>query len=48
MQTGLVLLGYADYSQYLCNDGIHPNEEGHKLIAEAIKRHVDDRNIEFQ
>ena len=37
-----------NYSQYLCNDGIHPNEEGHKLIAEAIKRHVDDRNIEFQ
>lgn len=25
-----------DYREYLCDDGIHPNEKGHKLIAESI------------
>ena len=25
-----------NYSDYLCEDGIHPNEEGHRLIEEAI------------
>ncbi len=25
-----------DYRDYLCSDGIHPNEEGHRLIADAI------------
>ncbi|MGI5984671.1 MAG: SGNH/GDSL hydrolase family protein [Clostridiales bacterium] len=25
-----------DYSEYLCNDGIHPNEKGHELIAGVI------------
>lgn len=25
-----------NYSDYLCEDGIHPNERGHELIAEAI------------
>ena len=28
-------------------DGIHPNEEGHRLIAEAIREHVVQRKIEF-
>ncbi len=26
-----------DYSDYLCEDGIHPNEKGHLLIREAMK-----------
>ncbi len=26
-----------DFSKYLCIDGIHPNEEGHKLIASRIE-----------
>ena len=26
-----------NYSNLLCDDGIHPNEKGHKIIAEAIK-----------
>lgn len=25
-----------NYSDYLCNDGIHPNERGHALIADAL------------
>ena len=25
-----------NYSDYLCNDGIHPNEKGHELIARVI------------
>lgn len=36
-----------DYGKYLCDDGIHPNEEGHKLIARAIKEHINRRNIRF-
>lgn len=36
-----------DYSQFLCMDGIHPNEKGHQLIAEAILEHVLQRNICF-
>lgn len=29
-------LSSEDYSKYLCIDGIHPNEKGHKLIADTI------------
>lgn len=25
-----------DYSDYLCDDGIHPNEKGHALIADTV------------
>ncbi|NLH02342.1 MAG: SGNH/GDSL hydrolase family protein [Clostridiales bacterium] len=31
-----VFLEKRNYSDYLCNDGIHPNEKGHELIAEVI------------
>ncbi|MBQ4065150.1 MAG: SGNH/GDSL hydrolase family protein [Clostridia bacterium] len=27
-----------DYSEYLCEDGIHPNEKGHGLIREVLER----------
>ena len=30
-------LAKRDYSDYLCDDGIHPNEKGHQLIAETIE-----------
>ena len=40
-----IFLEEKNYSRFLCEDGIHPNEEGHKLIAEAIKRHVKVRKI---
>ena len=29
-----------NYSDLLCNDGIHPNEKGHVIIAEAIARAI--------
>ena len=35
------------YSKLLCDDGIHPNENGHKIIAEAIKEHIEKRKIEL-
>lgn len=40
-------LEHSDYSKFLCDDGIHPNEQGHMIIAEAIKEHVESRNIEL-
>ena len=30
-----------DYSMYLCQDGIHPNEMGHRLIFERINGNFD-------
>ena len=29
-----------NYTDFLCNDGIHPNEKGHQIIAEAISRAI--------
>lgn len=29
-----------NYSDYLCSDGMHPNEEGHRLIAEAVSEYA--------
>ncbi len=42
-----VFLEKKNYSRYLCADGIHPNVEGHRLIAAAIKDHVNRKNITF-
>lgn len=28
-------------SEFLCEDGMHPNEEGHRLIADAILRELE-------
>lgn len=36
-----------DYSMFICEDGIHPNEEGHKIIAETIKEHIEKKQIKF-
>lgn len=36
-----------NFSAFLCEDGIHPNEEGHKLISKAIQEHIKRKNIEF-
>lgn len=36
-----------DYSCFLCEDGIHPNERGHKLISEAIQEHISRKKIKF-
>jgi lysophospholipase L1-like esterase len=35
-------LKYKDYSEFLCIDGIHPNTEGHSLIAEVVIRFFKD------
>ena len=29
-------LSKRNYSDYLCEDGMHPNEEGHRLISDVI------------
>ncbi|HHV31151.1 SGNH/GDSL hydrolase family protein [Caproiciproducens sp. LBM24188] len=29
-----------NYQKYICEDGIHPNEQGHKLIEETISRYT--------
>ena len=36
-----------NYSEYLCEDGIHPNEKGHELIANSIMQHIARKNISF-
>ncbi|MEG0876425.1 MAG: SGNH/GDSL hydrolase family protein [Oscillospiraceae bacterium] len=33
-------LNLPDYSDYLCADGIHPNEAGHQLIARVISENI--------
>lgn len=45
MQTNLIdvrsaFLAHKDYSYYLCIDGIHPNQVGHKLIADKILEYI--------
>ncbi|MCR5190360.1 MAG: SGNH/GDSL hydrolase family protein [Bacteroidales bacterium] len=35
-------LEQADYDDYLCADGIHPNERGHALIAEVLMSKAKD------
>lgn len=29
-----------DYTKFLCDDGIHPNKEGHQLIADKILEYI--------
>ena len=31
-----------DLAQYICSDGIHPNEEGHRLIFDAAIRYIKE------
>lgn len=38
-----VFLKYLDYSKFLCIDGIHPNLEGHNLIANTVLDFIDDK-----
>lgn len=39
-------LQYPDFTKLLCIDGIHPNMEGHKLIADKITEYISS-NYEF-
>lgn len=36
-----------DYSKLLCDDGIHPTDEGHKIIADSIKEHIVNKKIKL-
>lgn len=36
-----VFLDHADYSEFLCSDGVHPNDKGQLLIREAFMAFVD-------
>ncbi|MBC8080184.1 MAG: SGNH/GDSL hydrolase family protein [Gorillibacterium sp.] len=33
-------LQYPDYTKFLCVDGIHPNQEGHRIIAEKVLEYI--------
>ena len=33
-----------DYLSYMADDGIHPNEKGHALIADTISAHIEKRH----
>ena len=35
-------LEHPDFQKFLCSDGIHPNREGHKVIAEKIIEYIQD------
>lgn len=34
-------LSYLDIGQLLCKDGIHPNQKGHKLIADTVLNYIN-------
>lgn len=35
----------SNYSDYLCDDGIHPNEKGHRLIADTILDYIKEKSV---
>lgn len=37
----------SNYSDYLCDDGIHPNEKGHRLIADTIREYIKEKRVEL-
>jgi acyl-CoA thioesterase I len=39
-------LNTENYTTYLCKDGIHPNEKGHKIIANKIIKYIE-KNYTF-
>lgn len=47
MTVIIKILEINNYSNLLCDDRIHPNEKGHKIIAEAIKEHIEKRKIKL-
>lgn len=36
-------LEYPDFTKFICKDGIHPNEQGHKIIADAITGYIKSK-----
>ncbi|WP_163192796.1 SGNH/GDSL hydrolase family protein [Clostridium thermarum] len=39
-------LDQKEYNRYLCIDGIHPNKEGHKIIADKVMEYLNS-NLSF-
>ncbi len=37
-----VFLAEENYRDYICTDGMHPNEKGHKLMAKKVKTFLND------
>ncbi|WP_236612123.1 SGNH/GDSL hydrolase family protein [Caldanaerobacter subterraneus] len=33
-------LNYTDFRQFFCKDGIHPNDEGYRIIADKIQQYL--------
>lgn len=40
-------LKHPDFRQFLCIDGIHPNEKGHRLIAEKIMEYISSSQHKY-
>lgn len=40
-----VFLSNKNFGEYICADGIHPNEKGHRLIADAVCNLFKDRPV---
>ena len=37
----------SNYSDYLYDDGIHPNEKGHRLIADTIRKYIKEKRVDL-
>lgn len=43
-------LSHPDYSEFMCDDGVHPNQQGHMLIAKSIQefyRHYFPQQVDL-
>ena len=40
-----VFLSKRSFGNYMCGDGIHPNEYGHRLIADTVCEHFDRKHF---
>ena len=38
-----VFLEQKNYRDFICEDGIHPNDKGHEIIAKAITNHIEQK-----
>jgi acyl-CoA thioesterase-1 len=38
-------LEYKDYYKFFCSDGIHPNQQGHRLMAQTFIRYARTTNL---
>ena len=38
------MLNKLEYPSLICDDGMHPNEAGHAVLAEVIDEHLRDQN----